>query len=480
MKNNKLALLVSLFILGGLGSAAHADLIPGGNGSDLYYNFGGGNPAPLPPVANNNRIPLYAKGAAGLGYNCGVFNPQMSLIDSLNSVKSSYQEMVGSILQNATGALTEMPAYAIARADPNLYQQLQSSLFNARQDLEVSTKSCEQVSNEIDAGKDPYDGWLKASLGDTWKYKMNMASSSSLNSGYLGAANGDINQAKTAVDQDNGASGVVWVQGTSKSDGSKYAGGRGQPEILLINDTVLAGYNILIDPQNRAYDDKAAPPGPGPQNNSPTAGITSIFPAPKDAADWATHVLGDEIITTYPGGRKTSSPGVGLLWDVQAQATQVQQDLTDLVTGVSDMTLTNLKAVSAPRVMINQAVIKTIQQQTSSIMQSIIIQKLSTEVASARVIDKAELTLQLLMVGEQAPPIYANQPAQTAITSAMTRLKDYISQFMFNNDVNQQFVSKTVTQILQETANEQAANAAIRPDQNTPAVMNNGAIQSGA
>ncbi len=472
MNNKKIILALSLlaFTMG-----AHADLIPGGNGSDLYYNFGGGNPTPLPPVANNNRIPLYAKGAAGLGYNCGVFNPQMSLIDSLNSVKSSYQQMVGSILQNATGALTEMPAYAIARADPNLYQQLQSSLFNARQDLEVSTKSCEQVSNEIDAGKDPYDGWLKASLGDTWKYRMNMASSSSLNSGYLGASNGDINQAKTAVDQDNGASGVVWVQGTSKGDGSKYAGGRGQPEILLINDTVLAGYNILIDPQNRAYDAKNPPP-----QNANTAGITSIFSLPQDAADWATHVLGDEIITTYPGGRKTSSPGVGLLWDVQAQATQVQQDLTNLVTGTSDMTLSNLKAVSAPRVMINQAVIKTIQQQTSSIMQSIIIQKLATEVASARVIDKAELTLQLLMVGEQAPPIYANQPAQAAINSAMTRLKDYISQFMFNNDVNQQFVSKTVTQILQETANEQAANAAIRPDQNTPAVMNNGAIQSGA
>lgn len=445
------------------------------NGNDLYYQFGGGNVTPLPPIATDNRIPLGVNGVIGLGYNCGVFDPQLSLKNSLNSVKSSFEQMISNTIADAKGAVQQIPAYVIAKANPQLYQLLQSALFNARTDLDVSTKSCQQMSAEIAAGNNPFNDWLKASMGDDWKYYMNP--SSKVSSGRYGDPidKDDINQVKSQVEKDNGTTGVTWVQGIPQSDKSKYAGGVNQPVISLINDIVIAGYNILIDPKNRSYDDKSAP-----SSTSDNAGITTIFPAPTDASAWATHVLGEQTITTYPNGDKSSTPGVGLLWDVQQQTQQLNDSLRLLVSGSEDMSIANLQAVSAPRVMINQDVIKTIRDQVSPVMQAIIIEKLATEVASARVIDKAQLTLQFLMVGEQAPPVYGNKPAVQAINDAIARLKDNINQFMFDSDVNQKFVSKTVSQLLQDTVSEQAANASIRPEQNSSAVIKNGAIQSGA
>lgn len=449
-----------------------ADLIPGN--SAIYYKFGGGDIVPEPPVMNTQTLPLGVSGSIGLGYNCGSFNPIASIVNSLNNMKGSFQDMMGQVIASAKGALMEMPAYLIEKADPSLYQMIQSGIFNGQKDFELSTKSCEMMAAQIDQGQNPYNNWLQASLGDNWKYHMSLANDDSpaaqtLLSENLGSSiqKQDVNQAKKEVSKDNGKRGVPWTHGPVLN-GSPHAGGKGQPEILLIQDAVIAGYNVLLD---RDYDNKKPPLKT--KNNER---IVSVFLSPAAAAQWTAKVAGDHLITTYSGGDKKSEPGVGLLGETQTLTNTIKKDLTSLVDGEKKITPDNLRKISSPRVMINQSVILTIRKQISPIMQMIIIQKLSQEVAAARIIDKANMARELLEIGSQVPSIYANKAAQKGIQSDVKRLKDDINNILFNQRVNKELVSSTVNTILNETARRENRDVRIRPSADTPEPLDHGAI----
>lgn len=83
--------------------------------------MGGGQDVPVAAYSGTTSIPLHVDGDVGLGYNCGLFNPKLSITNSLNAVESSFQNVEQSIVQNATAAIAEFPMYAVARADPDLY-----------------------------------------------------------------------------------------------------------------------------------------------------------------------------------------------------------------------------------------------------------------------------------------------------------------------------------------------------------------------
>ncbi|MCP3679093.1 MAG: hypothetical protein GY782_01960 [Gammaproteobacteria bacterium] len=68
-----------------------SNLIPS-ESSDLYYEIGGGNDIPLPAFYDSSYIPLNANAQVGLGFNCGIFNPQAALTNSLNQIKHRFSQ----------------------------------------------------------------------------------------------------------------------------------------------------------------------------------------------------------------------------------------------------------------------------------------------------------------------------------------------------------------------------------------------------
>jgi len=450
-------------------TAIESSLIPGDT-NGLYYRIGGGEVTTLPYAPSNDEIDLDVNGNIGLGYNCGVFNPEMSLMNSFNQLPGSFEHMTSDVVTNAQGALIELPGYIMAKNLPNLYKLMQDGIGNGKFDFNLSTKTCQQMASQIDSGKNPYNDWLQASLGDNWKYHMSLAGTQATSSGLLGATNSDINQVKNQVNKDNGKRGLPWVRGVLNS-GVKYAGGISQPTITLTYDTVVAGYNVLID-KNRAYDDTSAP-----LKTDSNAGLVNTFSDPKEAGKWVAKVVGEQEITTYAGGKKQSIPGIGLLSDVQAQSALIKKKLADLVDGNEAITLSRLKAVSPPKVMLNSAVIQMLRKQSNSLMQAIYVNKIAEEVAIARIIDKAKLGLQLLEVGSQVPSIYANDAAQKGLTEEKERLQQAITDLRNNPKDNEEFVGSTIAALMGATAQEEAMSAAIRPSEDTPANMQNGAIK---
>jgi len=453
-------------------SNSYADLIPT-NDNTFYYKMGGGRSVPVPAYDGARSIPLRVEGDVGLGYNCGVFNPQLSITNSLNGIKNSLQNMQQTIVNNATSAITQFPMYSLARADPDLYNLLNNGLLGAQRDLDVSTKSCQAMQSEIAHRQNPYHDWASISMGNHWKYRMSLAndgSHRSLSASPGDIANSDINLVKQKVEADNGDSGVMWVHGANIGRKGIYAGGKGQPAIYIVRDAAMAGYNVILQ-SNRAYDEESAPP-----KNNANEHLVSTWASPKLATGWITNVLGDEKVTTYQGGDKQSSPGVGLLPDTQKLTVNINEKLQNLVSGKDAISIEKLQAISAPGVMVNTAVITAIRQH-SPVTQAILVDKLSQEIATSQIIDKALLARQMLQEGSQVPAIYGNHAAQETIKQALSRLNQEMENLLFNVKVRKALVSDTVSQLLNQTQLQQTNRTLIQPNAPLAPLMNYEAIQ---
>lgn len=457
-KRISIALLLMPFV-------AQAGLIPPGN-NDFYYKIGGGQNIPLPANLSTQTVSLSVDGSTGFGYNCGLFNPALSITNSLNNLKNSFQNIQQTVIQNATAAVSQFPMYALSRADPALYNLINNGLLGARRDFNVASKNCQVMQSQISRGENPYQDWATLSMGNDWKWHMGSPLSLAANRG-----GEDIKDVKTQVEQDNGKNGLPWVQGVQTGRHELYAGGEGQPLIRVIYDTGIAGYNVLLQ-SGRRYNDTDTP-----VHTDANAHLVDTWANPIAAANWIATVVGDQAITTHAGGDKQSSPGIGLLPTVQSQSQELTQKLSALVKAQPSVTLEQLQEVSAPRVTVNQAVLQTLRQQ-NPVLQSIVVNKLAQEVATARIIDKAQLALQILESGSQVPVIYGNQSAQKTLQTALTRLHKAINDLLFNVKVNKALVSNTVGELMQANRAEQMNTTTLTtPNPASPALAQ-GAIPS--
>ena len=450
-------------------TVASGSLIPGAT-DGLYYKIGGGRVTPLPLAKDKTDIHVNVGGNAGLGYNCGIFNPGSSIVNSLNDVDGSFGRITTQLYNSATGMLMSLPAYILAKTMPEVYKLMQDGMSNGQFDFDIASKSCQRMMSDIGRGKSPYNDWMQASMGDAWKYNMSLADTDLVKDGVAGSD--DINQANLKINQANGKEGVAWVRGVSRN-GDHYAGGQNQPVILLTQDTVIAGYNVLVG-QNRAYDDTSTPTSS--DNNQR---LLQAFATPQAASEWVANVVGEQTISTYAGGEKKSTPGLGLLGEVQTQTDILQEKLSGLVDGSIPITIENLNAVSPPKILLNKEVIETLQKQDDDLMRAIYVNKLAQEIASARTIDKAKLGLECLEVGAQVPEIMNNGAAQSGILQAKTRLRAFIQDLRENPQDNEMFVGKTLVALMQESKAKDAENLNMRPSSKTPAPLQDGAIATG-
>lgn len=434
------------------------DLIPAEDGN-FYYRVGGGQDFPMPPTLGSQSVNLNVDHNLGFGYNCGSFSPTVSLSNTLNDVKGSFENIDSNLVSLATSAISQFAMYELARNDPNAYNILNNNLIGAHNLFSMSMKSCETMQSETAKGQNPFTDWVTVSMGDSWKSKMADAASNPNDTNKA-----DANLAKQQVEQDNGNSGVAWI-------GGQNAGGISQPPINVINDTTIAGYNTLLG--NRTLND-TSPPGKNTNNEH----LVDTWPDPKTAANWIVNVVGDESITTCSGCAKSSTPGLGLLPANQTLATQITTNLQQLVSGQQSLNEDNLAAVSAPGVMVNTEVIRALQNMSPN-QQVIMVGKVGQDVATAKIVDEALLAKQILESGSRVPAIYANQAAQKSIQRAINALNQDMQNLSFDVDMRHKVVTSTMADILQNQQAQVARTQAtpLMPN-NAPPLMQDGAVMS--
>ncbi len=396
--------------------------------SELYYEIGGATSITLPSNYRAGRFSYPANVEVGFGYSCGNFDPTLGIANILNSVKNIKNDLVNGAIGAVTAAIGSLPALILQRINPGLYDLFQNGKIRAEAAISLANASCEEMERQISNGENPYKDWIELSKSYDWKVEMGT-------SGWQSSSS-DITEAKEKVETDNGKNGIPWI-------GGQRAGGENQPAIHVPRDVIKAGYNMEL---NRWASLKTA----APSASATISRQAELWRTPQEAEQWAVDVLGDVYLYTYSGHPTQSEPGHGLILKIDTQRRYIQRKLTDLVRRSQPITLTNLENVSALGVMLNADVIAALQQ-TPNPERAALINKLSSEAAMARVLEKAVLLRRLLLSGMREPNV-ANSPAPKHILETLGILDQEIENVLFEKRIRTELVSSTANLLLQTQA----------------------------
>ncbi len=230
----------------------------------------------------------------------------------------------------------------------------------------------------------------------------------------------------------------------------------------------MAGYNVIVN-DGLSHQDQSHSFSDAPSE------ISTVFPTAQLAADWTTAVVGDEVMTTYNGGDKSSQPGTGLYTDIQTQTTNLSPKLQALVTGAMPISVESLQAVSVEGLALSPQIIRDIQTQ-SPVIQGIMTSKLAQNMAAMTVMNKARLAIQLLQSGSRIPAIYSNKAAQEIIQQAMDRLQQDVQAMLLFVNARQTLLSNMLSTVNEAGQSQKTQNTAISMPKPNTAIMEQGAI----
>ena len=397
----------------------------------FYYKIGGGRDIAIPPSLSITTIDLSLNAQAS-ALSCSGFDPMVAIESSLDNLKDGVDNAINAIELAATAAIANLPGYILQKANPGLYDLFQNALLRANESFSVATKSCERIQYEISNNTNPFDEWITMSWGDSWKRSVG-----------VGGANihDAVDDAERAPDE-----GIQWVGGLRR-------GGVDQPHIRVLSDVATAGLNILSErsPEVRDVLPDSAP-------------LHKHFASPDDVDRWVADILGEVEVGLCEGCNKGARPGKGLIPYIEQTTEDVVQLLVDLASGATDPTRNNLEQVEAPGIAITLQVIDALRNQAAD-EQSIVINKLSQDIAEARVMEEAMIIRRLLLAGRKEAYVAANTPAQREVSKALDELEGEISNVIFERDARNKFVASTVVELL-------LRDSAVRQSSvNTPAVL---------
>lgn len=390
----------------------------------IDYEIGGGFISDAPTTVHT--VPILELGVGwDLNMECGEFDPRISVSNQLNGITQGFRNMMDNIIQSATGAVASLPALAIQRANPGLYDMLQQGILQGKMDFEWAETSCEEMQNVLMGEQSfPFEKYKLSIKTNNWADEIN-------------ASGGDAIRAKEALDNTNhGNAGAQWTCSSNR-------GGTGQQPIKALGDVVQVGYNIMFDRANScstAHIDAAAGTG------SP---LWAYWRGPLEASNWATSVVGDIEMRTCDGCTKMrGTPGKGLTYMHRDMTEDLVDDLDNLVSGATTLTWQNLNRVSAPPgVIVNDTIILSIRKRSAP-MQGEMIRKLAGEIAYARLVEQGRLLTQLLRTGIKEPNVSAFEPAKVVVNDAVDQLQVELTQLDLEIKTRKAIAQNTILRIL--------------------------------
>lgn len=422
--------LLVLAILLGMPTAALAE-----SGDDLYYQIGGA--APVSVSAGRGHQP----GQIGLGLRwnanttCGRFDPQVTVRNQLNGWTDGFKNMMGDIVEQARGAVAQLPAMIIQRARPGLYDLLSNGILQGKADFNKAKLSCQKMAEKM-AEQIPSRGWQQQAIAQNWR----------------DTARGtqDAVKAERQVEQEQGNDGQSWVGGDKR-------GGSGQPPIRVVRDTTVAGYNLLHGRNDPTSAQPVSGGGGGwgsiPGNDGDwtgggaagggsgggaacRGGMCTVWESPDDAASWIEDVVGEETRRSCNNCEKVrTEAGTGLMRDMEEAQGRIAQDLRAMVSGSQPVTPENLRNVSAgPGLSVSRSVIDALRNDPEG---PLLLHRLAGEMALARTLTKAIWARRLLLAGASEPGIADNAEGQESLDRRLAILDRDIESLRTEMEVRQ-------------------------------------------
>ncbi len=114
----------------------------------LFYSIGGGSVI-SPPPSRNNMSRIGINGGLSSDLMCGNFDIKTTVGNQLNGITSGFKDLMGNVIQGATGAVMSMPAMAIQRANPGLYEMLTNGVLQAGLSFDKAMLNCQSMSKKL-------------------------------------------------------------------------------------------------------------------------------------------------------------------------------------------------------------------------------------------------------------------------------------------------------------------------------------------
>ena len=359
---------------------------------ELLYRLGGAEPIGLGPSARATTLRLGIGAEWNSDLVCGNFDIAHSIRQQLNGVSGAFQDVMGNVIQTAQGVVASLPALAIQRLNPGLYDLLQNGVLEAGQEFRVAKLRCDEIADDM-GDTLAHEGWSGIARADYWRRQANV---------------GGRDVVAAAAD-----GGVPWVGGTA-------AGGAGQAPIEAVGDVSKAGYNLLL---GRAADDASAV-GPGACGDSD---ICKVWDDPDAMAAWMRRVVGEIEVRTCDGCRKVAAQaGLGLPSAYRREKSALANILkplaqTDAVP--SEAMLEGLTGGGGFRV--TRRVIEAIRDEPRP---ADVADRLAGELAVGRVMEQAAMARRALLAGMREPHVANNEAALAQSERALVELDREIRQ----------------------------------------------------
>lgn len=432
----------------------------------LYYDIGGA--APFGASAGLGHGPR----AQGLGVSwdvnatCGNFDVGSTVSNQLNGVTNGFQNMMGSVVSNATGAVASLPAMIIQRSNPALYDLLTNGVMQGRLDFDRSKLSCQRMSENL-ADATLSGSMRQASMADNFQYQASQGS-------------GDIVAAEQAAEAEAGDGGVTWIDGRKR-------GGAGQQPVRVVEDTATAGYNLLhgrTDPTSQesvsggggGWGSVATTSGDwvggggiaggnggsGGSGNDCQGGMCTIWGSPKEAAMWTKKVVGDTELRTCNDCEKSETiAGTGLIRELEDEQSDIHDTLVGMLNG-GEITQSKLNDVSAGNgLAVSRGVIEAMRSDPQG---PLLAQRLASEMALARTLTKAMWARRALVAGSSDPGIESNKEGMTALDRKIDSFNRDIELLRSEMEIRKSLSSNAALQALQRAANRSMGSS---PDETT-------------
>ncbi|OLY75698.1 conjugal transfer protein [Pseudomonas sp. ATCC PTA-122608] len=392
----------------------------GGSGSvigdDVLYSIGGGNAVSMGRAGNMQSV------GVGVGWNsnlmCGNMDLSTTLHNQLNGLTGGFQSIMGSVIQNATGAVASLPALIIQRADPGLYNLLTNGILQARLDFDRSKASCRAMAERMVTLAGNQTGWGSLAEGQALKEAIGQ--------------NKDAVAVTAQAESDNGNTGIPWIGGSK-------AGGRGQPPIKVVSEVTKAGYNLLNG--RTASDSSTIAP-----NDCNSGMLCGTWRSPEEAGAFANRVLGEVQQQTCESCTKSSATaGVGLTPLIQEEYEEKLELLQELISGAKLPNSENLSAAGSNSMPITRGVITALRDEPD---QEILAQRLASEIAVTSVLEKALLLQRTLLAGNKEPNVAANDLATNAVSNERQSLQQEITNLRTEMELRRFLTSNSPAAII--------------------------------
>ncbi|MER5130475.1 integrating conjugative element protein [Serratia marcescens] len=361
----------------------------------LFYSLGGGSVISQPATRGNmQRLGMKLGWSSDL--MCGNFDLKSTIGNQLNGVTSGFKNLMGEVVQGASGAVASLPAMAIQRANPGLYEMLANGVLQANVAFDKAQLNCQNLSKRMmdfaDAGE-----WSQAAAMEEVRDLVN-------------SGEPDAVRSMDAAGKVSGASGSTWIGGQKR-------GGAGQPAIRPTHDLVAAGYNMM---NGQPVTSTSSVTG-----SNCNGGACARYTSSEEAAAAVVKVLGDTSLRTCRepaqcAGDSSSSgdagadqpgsavAGTGFAPLLEDATRANREQLTRLVNGNEPPTATNLAKLKTGSLGVTAGVIRALRRDPDN---AALIGRLASELAMSDTIETAFIMRRMVTTGMSEPHAAAQKMA---------------------------------------------------------------------